>query len=80
LITDRTMPRLTGPALIAQAQLLRPGLPALLMSGLNYESPMGGSEAKTTYASIAKPVSMAALSQAVRHALSSRHADQSWTP
>jgi CheY-like chemotaxis protein len=65
LLTDRTMPRLTGPELIAAALQLRPGLPALLMSGLDEadDNSTPGSDF------VAKPLDISLLSQAVRRAL-----------
>ena len=62
LLTDRTMPRLTGPELIAAALQLRPGLPALLMSGLNEID----DNSAPGYDFVAKPLDISLLSQAVR--------------
>ncbi len=69
LLTDRTMPHLSGPELVAQAHAIRPGLPALVMSGLN--SPMDGAEpaADRAYGLLAKPIDIADLSHAVRQTL-----------
>jgi CheY-like chemotaxis protein len=72
LLTDRTMPHITGPALIARMREGWPGLPALLMSGHN--SP-GGSHSvppHADYGLVAKPLDMADLSRAVRAALTAR--------
>jgi len=65
VLTDRTMPRLTGPGLIAAIQQVRPGVRALLMSGLN-ES---GDDSATGYDFVAKPLDISLLSQAVRRVL-----------
>ena len=69
LITDRTMPRLTGPMLVAQAQIIRPRLPAIVMSGLNSNLTDGEAAQQAIYTTIAKPPDMAGMSQAVRQAL-----------
>ena len=65
LLTDRTMPRLTGPHLIAAALQLRPDLPALLMSGLNEID----DDSTPGYDFVPKPLDISLLSQAVRRAL-----------
>ena len=68
LLTDRTMPQLTGPQLIAQARAQWPDLPVLLMSGL--ESPPdkdGGGE--DVHRLVTKPIDIAELSRAVRQAM-----------
>ncbi len=65
LLTDRTMPHLSGPELVAQAHVLRPHLPALVMSGLNDEDPSAGEE----YGLVAKPIDIAELSRTLRQAL-----------
>ncbi len=73
LLTDRTMPHITGPALIVRMREWRPGLPALLMSGHN--SPGGSDEVlppETDYGLVAKPLDIADLSRAVREALTAR--------
>jgi len=64
LLTDRTMPRLTGPDLIAAVHQVRPGLPALLMSGLNDIA-----DGTASYDYVAKPLDISLLSRVVRHAL-----------
>jgi PAS domain S-box-containing protein len=65
VLTDRTMPRLTGPELLGVVQQLRPGLPALLMSGLNGP----GDATATGYGLVPKPLDISLLSRVVRHAL-----------
>jgi CheY-like chemotaxis protein len=65
LLTDRTMPRLTGPQLIAAALELRPDLPALLMSGLNEID----DDSAPGYDFVPKPLDISLLSQAVRRVL-----------
>jgi len=68
LLTDRTMPQMSGPELIAHAREWWPGLPALLMSGLNGPSDKDGLPV-AGYGLVAKPIDIADLSRAVRHAL-----------
>jgi PAS domain S-box-containing protein len=71
LLTDRTMPHITGPALIARMREWWPGLPALLMSG--HDSP-GGTHSvppHADYGLVAKPLDIADLSRVVRDALKS---------
>jgi PAS domain S-box-containing protein len=68
VLTDRTMPRVTGPQLIASIQQVRPEARALLMSGLN--EPDDGTA--TGYDFVAKPLDISLLSQAVRRALDAR--------
>ena len=68
VLTDRTMPRLTGPELIAAARRLRPRVPALLMSGLNEPE----DDAAGGYDFVSKPLDIALLSQVVRRVLDAR--------
>ncbi len=65
LLTDRTMPHLSGPELVAQVHVVRPGLPAFVMSGLSDEGPAADEE----YGLVAKPIDIADLSRTLRHAL-----------
>jgi CheY-like chemotaxis protein len=68
LLTDRTMPRLSGPELIARVREWRPDLPVLLMSGLDSPPEMDG-EGQGVYRLVAKPIDIAELSRSVRQAL-----------
>ena len=61
LITDSTMPRLTGAALIAAAARIAPKLPVILCSG--------NADAAPGVRFLAKPVPMAALATAIRETL-----------
>jgi PAS domain S-box-containing protein len=65
LLTDRTMPHLSGPELVAQVHIVRPNIPAFMMSGLSDEDPAAGQE----YGLVAKPIDIANLSHILRHAL-----------
>ena len=71
LLTDRTMPQLSGPALIAEARKLRPDLPALMMSGLTSQDE-GTGAAGADYGLVPKPIDIIDLSQAVRQAINPR--------
>jgi CheY-like chemotaxis protein len=68
LLTDRTMPQLSGPQLIARIRESCPGLPVLLMSGLGSPPDHEGG-AQAVYQLVAKPIDIAELSRAVRQAL-----------
>ncbi len=74
VLTDRTMPRMTGPELIAGVHRLRPGLPALLMSGLNGAQSHAEVAAAGGYGLVAKPLDIALLSRVVRAALDAARA------
>jgi two-component system, cell cycle sensor histidine kinase and response regulator CckA len=71
LLTDRTMPQLSGPELIRRAREWWPSLPALLMSGMNSSNPQDEAAAQAGYALVEKPIDIADLSRTVRRALSS---------
>jgi len=66
VITDATMPRLTGTDLIATLKSLHPGLPVILTSG---QGPDGSESWPSEVQFLAKPVTMAELSKAIRAAL-----------
>ncbi|AOS43352.1 Blue-light-activated protein [Lacunisphaera limnophila] len=69
LLTDRTMPHLSGPELIQLARTVRPDLPVLLMSGMSGSNPPDGAEAEAGYGLVEKPIDIAELSRTVRRAL-----------
>jgi DNA-binding NtrC family response regulator len=66
------MPRVTGPEVIAEVHRHRPGLPALLMSGLS--SPDDASAQASGYSIVAKPLEIGPLSHVVRDALAAARA------
>lgn len=70
VITDRTMPKMTGPALAVELLSIRPDLPIILLTGLN--NAVTSEEVKNTgiVKTISKPVSLARLSNAIHDALS----------
>jgi two-component system, cell cycle sensor histidine kinase and response regulator CckA len=69
LLTDRTMPRMSGPQLIAKVRDWWPGLPALLMSGLTNTNANEGEAPGAEYGLVAKPIDIIDLSRAVRRML-----------
>jgi PAS domain S-box-containing protein len=69
LLTDRTMPRLTGPELVTQIREMRPGLPALIMSGLDGHSEQREKRSGNSWGLLKKPLDIAKLSVAVRQAI-----------
>ncbi len=66
LLTDRTMPRLTGPQLIGRIEAIRPDLPVLVMSGL---SSGPGTDPVVRHRVLPKPLDIIELSRAVRAVL-----------
>ena len=64
VITDMTMPRMTGAQLASELRALRPGMPVAIASG--YESAEMEAAGRAGIARIAKPISMETLSQALR--------------
>ncbi|HWA24280.1 MAG TPA: PAS domain S-box protein [Lacunisphaera sp.] len=69
MLTDRTMPHVSGPELIAQVRDWWPNLPVLLMSGLDGPPDPKGGGGEAGYPLVAKPIDIAELSRAVRQAL-----------
>jgi DNA-binding NtrC family response regulator len=72
VMTDYTMPALTGPQFAAACQHLRPALPVLLVTGW-LEVPAAGHElAPGPMAVLHKPFSLQELDRTVRHLLGAR--------
>ena len=72
VITDMTMPRMTGDRLAKKILALRPGLPIVICTGFSHlisEETVGAAGIKGY---IAKPVTLVALANTVRHALDGR--------
>jgi PAS domain S-box-containing protein len=72
VITDMTMPRITGIELARQVLALRPKLPVLLSSGYTGSWTLEGVRAHGLSGLIAKPLAAAPLLDAIRAALSER--------
>lgn len=72
LVTDLTMPGLSGADLIRAAHQLRPALPAILTSGFGYTMTPDEQAELAPFTFLQKPYSQVHLSAAVRDMLSSR--------
>jgi CheY-like chemotaxis protein len=72
LITDIIMPEMNGIALAEKLQELRPGLPAIFMSGYYSHSHSGAPHPNQDRTFLAKPFSVKTLSQKIREILDSR--------
>ncbi|MEW6427663.1 MAG: PAS domain-containing protein [Thermodesulfobacteriota bacterium] len=71
LITDQTMPELSGTELAARVVARRPGLPVILVSGYNEDASWteGDDDDAPIHTRLAKPVRRERLALAVRNAL-----------
>ena len=67
VVTDARMPGLQGPRLIARLRTLRPGIPAILVSGNLVEA-----ETDRSTVFLAKPVSPGLLTRELRRLLSAK--------
>jgi PAS domain S-box-containing protein len=72
VITDMTMPHLTGDRLAMEIQHIRPGTPVLLCTGYSEERQREAFKAMGIRGVIMKPVLMAQMAVAVREALDKR--------
>jgi CheY-like chemotaxis protein len=70
VLTDMTMPRLTGPELLKRVRLKRPGLHVIVMSGAGSPSTHSHSPTEPGLHFIGKPLDMAYLSKVLRRVLS----------
>jgi PAS domain S-box-containing protein len=72
LVTDQTMPHMTGTELAGRLKSVRPGLPIILCTGYSDAGtgePNGGSAVRTV---LMKPFSVREIAEAIRRALDSR--------
>ena len=69
LLTDQTMPGLTGLALVRKVRQIRPDLPIILMSGYGGSALTGEIQAAGIRQVLKKPMSIQALGVAVRTAM-----------
>jgi len=69
LITDMTMPRLTGDSLAREVKLLEPGFPVVLISGIRERYKTTPREPADFDAYLMKPVAMEELAVTIRHLL-----------
>ena len=72
VMTDYTMPALTGPQFAMACQHLRPALPVLLVTGWLEVPEAGHDSAPARMAVLHKPFSLQELDRAVRHLLETR--------
>ncbi len=72
VLTDQTMPDLTGLQLAEAILAIRPGIPVVLMSGFNELSSTATAQAAGIQYYLDKPIRMADISSTVRHALDNR--------
>ncbi|MBC8089677.1 MAG: response regulator [Phycisphaerae bacterium] len=72
VVTDQTMPGLTGDLLVIELQRLRPDLPVIIMSGFSYVLTADRLSAVGTPTVLQKPVSLSELRLAVERALEGR--------
>ena len=76
LITDHTMPRMTGLQLAEQVSALKPGLPIILCSGYSEAVTMEEAQRCGVRRFMAKPVDMRLLALAIREILPKRDGSQ----
>jgi PAS domain S-box-containing protein len=76
VLTDQTMPGMTGTTLAAQLQLIRPGLPIILMTGYSAVLTPEKVRALGIRQLLHKPASYEAIGAAVHAALSPRASEQ----
>lgn len=69
IVTDQTMPGITGELLACQAMSIRPGIPVILCSGFNYTMNEEKALAMGLRAYLTKPVLMGDMAQALQVAL-----------
>ena len=69
LITDLTMPGMTGIDLAEEARLLRPGLPVVLMTGYSEEWTQERLKEKGICWLLRKPMSIASMQEAIDQAM-----------
>ena len=72
VVTDQTMPMLTGLALIRELRGLRPDVPAILCTGFSQAMTPEAAALAGISKILRKPISLASLSQAVHNALAQR--------
>jgi DNA-binding NtrC family response regulator len=70
VITDQTMPQMTGMALIDQLRSIRPDVPIILCTGYSDEATPEQAEQLGLIGHFYKPVNLKELAHAVQNALS----------
>jgi PAS domain S-box-containing protein len=69
LITDQTMPAMTGTELAARAAALRPGMPVILCTGYSYALDPDGGKNPNIVKVLMKPLTRSELARAIGEAL-----------
>jgi len=69
VITDQTMPRLTGEALVSEIRRLRPQIPIILCTGFSHTMTAAQATALGINAFVMKPLSIRAFSLVIRRVL-----------
>ena len=69
LITDQTMPKMTGKSLIRRARKLYPGLPVILSTGFSGSASERERDALGIHEVLSKPITKRELAVAVRKAM-----------
>ncbi|MBF0287304.1 MAG: response regulator [SAR324 cluster bacterium] len=69
VITDQTMPQMTGGQLASELMAIRPDLPVILFTGFSESLSPGEAQAIGIREYIMKPIDIRALSHAIRHVL-----------
>ena len=69
VVTDQTMPNMTGDALARQIMQLRPGIPVIICSGFSEKMNKEKAESMGIRKFLMKPILMMELAQAIRRIL-----------
>jgi CheY-like chemotaxis protein len=69
VITDMTMPKMTGDLLARELTTIRPGVPVIICSGFNEKIPPGAARPKGVKDFLMKPVSISEMAATVRKIL-----------
>ena len=77
IVTDMTMPRMTGADLIREIRALRPGLPAILCTGFNEEMTAEKAKAIGASAFVLKPLLRNDLAKVIHDTLAGAAKDES---
>ena len=73
VITDQTMPQMTGEVLALELRGIRPDIPIILCTGFSYVMTAEKAAALGFQAYLLKPLLIHDLSEAMRHALGRQH-------
>lgn len=76
LVTDAIMPEISGTELLAELKRMRPGLPAILMSGYGGPDLQADAQAAGAAIVLTKPLTQADLAHALASVLSDTHGSQ----